>query len=235
MFHARQDYQHIQDPEGRIGEDEPVMLFRSRDALAPEVLRYYAKLIRQKMDDPRLATEVEKHAARMEAWQEVNGKKFPDVYEHHYVTEEPVFRAPESSESPPLRETVPGHHVDEGQSEVPPASGDMDVVQRPAGEERTPEPVGLRTFEAEGSETGRVEDTHNVTEAEKPVVQDDVTQTPAGGENDEPDGPPAGEATDGEKTPGEPGPLSEGGERLMGGQPSEHQPGTPDETPDDDQ
>ena len=31
MLHAREDYQRIQDPDDKIGEDEPVMLFRAQD------------------------------------------------------------------------------------------------------------------------------------------------------------------------------------------------------------
>lgn len=31
MIHARSDYDHIQDPSGKIGKDEPVFLIRGKD------------------------------------------------------------------------------------------------------------------------------------------------------------------------------------------------------------
>lgn len=33
MRHAREDYNRIQDPAGKIHEDEPVFLMRAQDAL----------------------------------------------------------------------------------------------------------------------------------------------------------------------------------------------------------
>lgn len=43
MIHAREDYSRIQDPEGKIPEDEPVFLIRGQDPLAPEAVRDYAR------------------------------------------------------------------------------------------------------------------------------------------------------------------------------------------------
>ena len=40
MIHAREDYQRIQDPEGKIGEDEPVFMVRAKDKLTPSVMRH---------------------------------------------------------------------------------------------------------------------------------------------------------------------------------------------------
>jgi len=88
MLHARTDYSPIQDPRPNgIAEDEPVMLFRSRDALAPLVLEAYANLLRHHTSDRELVRQVELHAARMRAWQSVNGKHMPDVLPHHYLQE----------------------------------------------------------------------------------------------------------------------------------------------------
>ena len=44
MFHARKDYNRIQDPENKIPEDEPVFLLRAQDIVAAEVVRYWAYL-----------------------------------------------------------------------------------------------------------------------------------------------------------------------------------------------
>jgi hypothetical protein len=43
--HARADYERIQDPDGKIGDDEPVMLFRGQDELFQEVCIHYAGLL----------------------------------------------------------------------------------------------------------------------------------------------------------------------------------------------
>lgn len=83
MLHGRTDYQHIQDTTGKIGPDEPVMLFRAKDALAPEALMAYADLVRRRMDDADLVTAIERQSQRMRDWQAVHGKEFPDVLPHH--------------------------------------------------------------------------------------------------------------------------------------------------------
>lgn len=44
MKHGRADYQHIQDPSGKIPADEPVFLIRAQDRLGRRVLRLYAQL-----------------------------------------------------------------------------------------------------------------------------------------------------------------------------------------------
>lgn len=80
MKHGRVDYnERIQDTAGLIGEDEPVMLFRAKDALAPEVLEMYAALIQQRCDDPVMVAAVKEQAQAMRAWQKEHGKQFPDV------------------------------------------------------------------------------------------------------------------------------------------------------------
>lgn len=45
MVHARKDYDRFQDPENKIPEDEPVMLFRAQDRHFVSVLKYYADLL----------------------------------------------------------------------------------------------------------------------------------------------------------------------------------------------
>lgn len=75
MRHARFDYERFQDPLGKIPEDEPVMLFRGQDALAADVVEYYAWRCRQHgLTD--IAVRCEKHAKTMRAWPT---HKLPDV------------------------------------------------------------------------------------------------------------------------------------------------------------
>ena len=47
MKHAREDYDRIQDPEGKIPADEPVFLLRGQDRLAHRAVSYYAMLARE--------------------------------------------------------------------------------------------------------------------------------------------------------------------------------------------
>jgi len=76
MIHAREDYNRIQDPEGKIAEDEPVFLLRAKDAHAPATIRHWAYLV--KPVDPELSKHVEDFADAMEKWQDINGSKLPD-------------------------------------------------------------------------------------------------------------------------------------------------------------
>ena len=43
MRHARPDYNRFQDPENLIPQDEPVLLLRGQDKLAPKTLRYVGR------------------------------------------------------------------------------------------------------------------------------------------------------------------------------------------------
>ena len=79
MLHARKDYDRIQDPANKIGADEPVMLLRARDVLAPVVLAKYADLLRHHLADPIMITSVLAHESKMRQWQRVNGCKLPDM------------------------------------------------------------------------------------------------------------------------------------------------------------
>jgi len=77
MIHAREDYNRIQDPAGKIGEDEPVFLLRAKDQFAPQVIREWAALVKQS-GDIELANHVYIWAERMIIWQLNNGCKVPD-------------------------------------------------------------------------------------------------------------------------------------------------------------
>ena len=41
MKHAREDYNRIQDPAGKIPENEPVFLLRGQDKFAPATLEFW--------------------------------------------------------------------------------------------------------------------------------------------------------------------------------------------------
>lgn len=90
MKHARPDYDHIQDPSGKIPEDEPVMMFRGQDIFAPVALEAYVAMCeamastlpldspaRQNLRD--MAVTVRVHISRMHRWQSEHTAKTPDL------------------------------------------------------------------------------------------------------------------------------------------------------------
>ena len=79
MLHARKDYDRIQDPSGKIGEDEPVFLLRAKDELAPICLILWAEELIRRGGDKKMANMVAEHAAKMIDWQEKNGCRLPDL------------------------------------------------------------------------------------------------------------------------------------------------------------
>lgn len=81
MKHARLDYQRIQDPSGKIPENEPVFLLRGQDKLAPELLLWWAAKLKLSGGDPEMAEMVKNHAQLMLDWQKEHGSKIPDIPE----------------------------------------------------------------------------------------------------------------------------------------------------------
>lgn len=79
MLHARNDYNHIQDPKGKIAHDEPVFLLRAKDKLAPEILNKWADYLEAEGGQPEMIETVRLHADKMIDWQEDNGCKLPDM------------------------------------------------------------------------------------------------------------------------------------------------------------
>ena len=73
MIHAREDYNRIQDPENKIGEDEPVFLIRAKDVVAPEVVLIWGVLNQMVGGDPELTTKAYDWGMKMKEWQEKNG------------------------------------------------------------------------------------------------------------------------------------------------------------------
>jgi len=79
MIHARNDYNRIQDPEGKIAEDEPVFLLRAKDSISPFVVEFWAKRLRLSGGDVEMTRMAEFQADRMREWQKRNGCKLPDL------------------------------------------------------------------------------------------------------------------------------------------------------------
>lgn len=78
MRHAREDYNRIQDPAGRIPEDEPVFLLRGQDEAAPAAVRVWADVHEAQSPDSPLVRLAREHARRMQQWQQVEGAKVAD-------------------------------------------------------------------------------------------------------------------------------------------------------------
>lgn len=79
MRHARADYQHIQDPKNKIGQEEPVFLFRAQDKHMATILKQYQVLC--SMDSRRSPEQIKLLAdfrRDVIAWQKKHGAKVPD-------------------------------------------------------------------------------------------------------------------------------------------------------------
>jgi hypothetical protein len=68
MKHARDDYQRIQDPEGKIPDDEPVFLMRGQDRTAWVVVIVWAVFNFAIGGDWRLVWLAWRHAQAMRRW-----------------------------------------------------------------------------------------------------------------------------------------------------------------------
>jgi len=79
MLHASQDYMRIQDPEGKIPEDEPVFLIRAQDVTAPDVVTYWAIKAKQVGAAKNIVEAAEDHVSAMVEWQRKHGMKIPDM------------------------------------------------------------------------------------------------------------------------------------------------------------
>lgn len=78
MKHARDDYNRIQDPAGKIPEDEPVFLLRGQDRAAPGAVRAYAEILESMGGDPVLVRKSREQAEKMELWQVAVRSKVAD-------------------------------------------------------------------------------------------------------------------------------------------------------------
>ena len=79
MIHAREDYKCIQDPSGKIPEDEPVFLLRGQDPLAPRLLKIWANELARQGGDVNMCKMVSEHSNAMIAWQKTHPTHIPDL------------------------------------------------------------------------------------------------------------------------------------------------------------
>jgi hypothetical protein len=68
VIHARSDYNRIQDPEGKIPENEPVFLIRAQDEVGAAAVRAWAHLYRVNGGADPVYLSAMRHAERMEVW-----------------------------------------------------------------------------------------------------------------------------------------------------------------------
>ena len=81
MLHAREDYMRIQDPEGKIPDDEPVFLLRGQDLAAPDAVRFWADTAAALHGtyDTDIVERALKQADAMDQWQRDHQSKVPDM------------------------------------------------------------------------------------------------------------------------------------------------------------
>jgi hypothetical protein len=68
MKHARQDYDRIQDPAGKIPETEPVFLIRGQDVIGAAAVRAWADMAEAAGAQPEAVKIARDHADLMDAW-----------------------------------------------------------------------------------------------------------------------------------------------------------------------
>jgi hypothetical protein len=71
-------YGRVTLEHGNIGEDEPVIVFRAKDALLPKVLSYYALFCLKAGSPRRHLTLILDSIDQVKEWQKTNGSKTPD-------------------------------------------------------------------------------------------------------------------------------------------------------------
>lgn len=91
MKHARKDYNHIQDPAGKIPEDEPVFLLRGQDKYAARVLRFYAARVEADGGDIEIVRGTRAQANLMDDWPV---HKAPDIPKTDHASDCAVHNAP---------------------------------------------------------------------------------------------------------------------------------------------
>jgi len=79
MKHARKDYQRIQDPENKIGKDEPVFLLRAKDRLMIPTMNTWIAYAQKAKVDKKMIQMVEDFKTEVMFWQQENGCKTPDL------------------------------------------------------------------------------------------------------------------------------------------------------------
>jgi len=76
MIHARDDYNRIQDPKGKIPDDEPVFLIRAQDKVSGDAVRAWIDLAEKAGAGTDILYLAQEHAKKMDAWRK---RKVPDL------------------------------------------------------------------------------------------------------------------------------------------------------------
>ena len=71
-------YGRVTLEHGTIGEDEPVVVFRARDALLPKLLGYYWNFCKAAGSPQRHLDMISKRIDEIDAWQDTHETKVPD-------------------------------------------------------------------------------------------------------------------------------------------------------------
>ena len=79
MLHAREDYNRIQDPEGKIPQDEPVFLIRAQDITAPSVVNFWAEQAERAGAKKNIIEAARAQSVRMLQWHQQHCLKIPDM------------------------------------------------------------------------------------------------------------------------------------------------------------
>jgi hypothetical protein len=79
MLHARRDYQRIQDPSGKIPNEEPVFLLRGQDACAQETMQAWTIAAKRRNVSQEMIDAVQVHIGKVYAWQADHKIKVPDL------------------------------------------------------------------------------------------------------------------------------------------------------------
>ena len=85
MLHARKDYDRIQDPDNKIGKDEPVFIVRAKDVFSIKAMEAWADAALFEGDVQfdeglkEMAAMVYEHIAKTIRWQNQNGCRNPDL------------------------------------------------------------------------------------------------------------------------------------------------------------
>ena len=81
MKHARDDYEQIQDPSGKIPVDEPVFLIRGQDVAGPATVLCWANIAEKEGASELIVIDARVQAGKMHDWQEKHKAKVPDLPE----------------------------------------------------------------------------------------------------------------------------------------------------------
>jgi hypothetical protein len=78
MIHARKDYNRIQDPEGKIGVDEPVFLMRAQDDAFMKILTFAIGVYKEQQASG-VPDRLIRHLELAEHWRATHPTKVADV------------------------------------------------------------------------------------------------------------------------------------------------------------